>query len=327
MQTITPEGIAQLDAWCELFVDVFGVPPDAPQLLTLAELASVGADLHRSRRLRRVLSAFDQQQFRTAFSIRWDERDLKVVAFEGLEVHVDGADPSVSAQIASGNYERHVVAFLRQHLREGMHVVDAGANIGLYSLLAGRLVGPSGRVWSFEPNSENCRLLLTSAAHNGLRNIDLHPLALGDGRGYTFFTSALGSNGGLLDGTRQFLLDPSCKIVPVARLDDFGIDRVDLLKMDVEGAEGLLVQGARELIARCRPIVTAEFSNEMLTRVSGMSGASFLGFFRSLGYGAWLIDRSSHRLVPVGDIDGFASEFEGTVRIEDLALMPGELSV
>ena len=50
--------------------------------------------------------------------------------------------------------------------------------------------------------------------------------------------------------------------------------------MDVEGAEALLAEGATELIARCRPVVATEFSHAMLSRISGVSGAAFLRFFR-----------------------------------------------
>lgn len=311
-----------LDAWCQLFYDMFERVPSGQQRETLAALASNGTQLHRAQRLRRVLSAFDQQELRTGFTVRWDERDLQLVPVEGLGVHIDTADVAISAPLSLGVYERHLIDFFKAHVHEGMHVVDAGANIGLYSLLAAKLVGPGGRVWSFEPNSENARLLLASALLNGFKNVALHPVALGSERGYTFFTAAVGTNGGVLEQAKRSLTHPSCKIVPTARLDDFGIARVDLLKMDVEGAEGLLVQGAGELLARCRPIVTTEFSNEMLTRISSISGAAFLGLFRNQGYSVSMLDRSTHALIPVSDTDAFAAEFEGTCRIEDLVLLP-----
>ncbi len=318
---LAPDGNG-LDAWCQLFCDVFERVPNGQQVETLAALAANGTDLNRAQRYRRVLSTFDQQEFKTGFSVRWDERDLQLVPVEGLGVHIDTADVAISVPLSQGIYERHLIDFFKEHVREGMHVIDAGANIGLYSLLAAKLGGPGGRVWSFEPNSENARLLLASALLNGLNNVTLHPVALGRERGYTFFTSAVGSNGGVLEQARRSLTHPSCKIVPTARLDDFDIARVDLLKMDVEGAEGLLMQGAGELMARCRPIVTTEFSDEMLTRISGISGAAFLGLFRGQGYSVSLLDRSTHRLIPVSDTDAFAAEFEGNYRIDDLVLMP-----
>jgi FkbM family methyltransferase len=310
-----------LAAWQRIFCDVFAREPGPDQLSALAAMAAEPG-LAPAQRYRRVLAGFDQQEFKTGFSVRWDTPDTEMVDVEGLRLHVDKADSSVSMPLARGHYENHVLTFFKGFLREGMHVVDAGANIGLYSLLAARLVGPGGHVWSFEPNSENCRLLLAGALDNGLDNLSLHPLALGNERGYTYFTSALGSNGGVLEQAKRSVMHPSCRIVPMARLDDFALPRVDLLKMDVEGAEGLVMQGARDLIARCRPVVTAEFSDDMLTRISGMSGAAFLGLFRELRYSVWLMDRATHHILPIDDTDAFAATFAGTVRIEDLLMTP-----
>ncbi|AMO23598.1 hypothetical protein GCM10027034_38640 [Ramlibacter solisilvae] len=307
-----------------LFKVVFGREPTASQLKVLTHLGQEHG-LSQEQRFRRVIAAFDQQELKTGLTVRWGEPDLGTVLVEGVRIRIDKADVSVSAPLAAGVYERHMIDFFRRVLRPGMHVIDAGANIGLYSLLAARLVGSQGKVWSFEPNSENCRLLLLSATENGLADIiALQPVALGDHRGFTYFTSALGSNGGVLERAKQSLTHPSCKIVPLTRLDDFGIERVDLMKMDVEGAEPLLVQGGVQTIERCRPVVVAEFSCEMISRISHVAGADFLRFFQSRDYEVMLMNRKASKLVPIADIDGFAQEFEGTGRIEDLVLRPRE---
>jgi FkbM family methyltransferase len=311
----------EMAEWRRTFVDVFSREPGPEQLSVLAAMAREPG-MAPAQRYRRVLAGFDQQEFKTGFTVRRDTADTQVIEVEGLRLHVDKADTSVSMPLARGHYENHVLSFFKGFLREGMHVVDAGANIGLYSLLAGRLVGPTGHVWSFEPSSENCRLLLAGALDNALDNLSLHPLALGNERGYTYFTSALGSNGGVLERAKRSVTHPSCRIVPMARLDDFAIPRLDLLKMDVEGAEGLLMQGARDLVARCRPVITTEFSDEMLTRISGMSGRAFLGLFRELRYSVWLMDRQTHHILPINDTDAFAADFSGTVRIDDLLMTP-----
>jgi FkbM family methyltransferase len=312
----------ELDTWCRRFSDVFGAVPDASQILTLYQLASQSHDLEGSQCYRRILAAFDQQTLRTGFTVRWGPEDENVVAMEGFHLHLDRADVSVSVPVERGFYEKHLISFFKDYLREGMHVIDAGANIGLYTVLAAKLVGPSGKVWAFEPSSENCRLLLTSVGHNKLTNVSLQPVALGSERGYAHFISALGSNGGMVEESRRILSHPSCRIVPTARLDDFQIERVDLVKMDVEGAEGLLVKGAGELLERCRPVIATEFS-EMLIPISGMTAAQFLDFFRARNYTVFVVDRASHRLVPVGDTDAFAAQFvPGCGKIEDLVLMP-----
>ncbi|HSV45092.1 MAG TPA: FkbM family methyltransferase [Ramlibacter sp.] len=317
-----PQENTELAAWNAIFKDVFDVAPTPAQRAALQRLAGQATGLSRQQRLRRVLAAFDQQDLPTGMSVRWSEADVQTTSVEGLSLCLDQADVSVSAPLAAGVYEQHLVSFFKGFLKPGMHVVDAGANLGLYTLLAAGLVGPQGRVWSFEPNSENCRLLLVSALRNDLANIELHPVALGNGRGHMFFTSALGSNGGLVEEGKRNLTHPSCRIVPLARLDDFAIERADLVKMDVEGAEGLLVQGATQFLARHRPTIVAEFSHEMLNRISGMPGAAFLRLFTALGYRVSVFDKLTHQPHPVADTDAFAAEFVGTGRIEDLLLSP-----
>ena len=311
-------------AYQQAFQQIFGLMPSEAQLVVLRHMASGLGELTHHQTQRRVLAAFDQQDLRTGFAIRWDPSDIQVVKIEGARMHLDLADVSVSYPLSQGSYEYHTRSLFRRRVHAGMHVVDAGANIGLYTLLAARLVGPQGKVWSFEPNSENCRLLLASAFDNDLANIDLHPLALGNSRGYTFFTAGLGSNGGIVEQGKRSVAHPSCRIVPMCRLDDFDIPRLDFMKMDVEGAEGFLIEGAVETITRCRPVIIAEFSNEMLTRISGKTGAEFLRFFRQRNYAVFMLDKRTFKEVAIHDIDAFADEFVGTVRIEDLLLLPQE---
>ena len=122
-----------------------------------------------------------------------------------------------------------------------MTVVDVGANLGYYSLLASKLVGPSGRVIALEPNSENCRLLLSSLRLDGITNVQLIPVAADTATGWAYYSTHVGSNGGLIDDA-DLLRHPGV-VVPTFRLDDLVEQPVGLLKMDVEGAEGRVDQG------------------------------------------------------------------------------------
>jgi FkbM family methyltransferase len=203
-----------------------------------------------------------------------------------------------------------------------MTVVDIGADIGYYTLLAAGLVGEAGRVIAFEPNTENCRLILLSLRKNGLRNVTLFPLGLSGQAGLAFFSTHLGSNGGILPSEEATLLNPNCVVIPTMRLDDLLAETpIHLLKLDTEGAEGLIVGGARAVIERDRPIISSEFSTEMLGRVSGLSGRAYLDYFRSLGYKIFLIDRETSALLPIDDVASFLEEYV-LGRIEDLAFLP-----
>jgi hypothetical protein len=161
-----------------------------------------------------------------------------------------------------------------------------------------------------------------SVYKNNITNTTVFPLALGDEMGHALFTTAIGSNGGLISKTIDSLLRPSCTVVPMVRLDDILHERVDMLKMDVEGAEGLVIEGAKQVIEKHRPVVTSEFSLEMLPRVSRISGKDYLHYFKSNSYDLYYIDRETHKLVDINDIDMFLSNYGEPVRIEDLALIP-----
>ncbi len=172
-----------------------------------------------------------------------------------LYVRLD--DWVIGARISlSRTYEPHVAREARALLRPAMRVIDLGANIGYYTMLAAAHVGPSGSVLAFEPDPANGALLARSVAANGFRNVTLVPCAAA---GATAAVDLLldDSNGRLVAaGT------PGARRVQAVALDQLlGPDHpVDLIKMDIEGAEGLALAGMGRIIAASRPTIISEFS-------------------------------------------------------------------
>jgi FkbM family methyltransferase len=162
-----------------------------------------------------------------------------------------------------------------------MVMVDVGANIGCYSLLAARHLGPTGKVLAFEPGAGNVDLLTRSAVVNRFANIEDHPLAVAEKSGQVSF-SMDDSNGGINRGT----IGESAEWVRAVTLDDFlpADLRVDLVKIDIEGSEGLAIQGMRALLRRDRPVLFTEFTPGALPRFSGLSGEEYLDLLRQPGY-------------------------------------------
>ncbi len=310
------------EATLDLFRTLYGRAATAAEAERLAGIEALGL-ASPAARARHILARFDRQEHPSPFTVRFGADDLAYVPAHGAELAVDRADIALGGPLLhDGRYEDHLSRFLEDQIRPGMTVVDIGANIGYHTLLAAGRVGPTGRVLAFEPNSENCRLLLLSLRRSGLAHVTLFPVGLSDRAGAAYFSPHLGSNGGLLSPAEATLLNPNCVVIPTLRLDDLTADtRVDLIKLDTEGAEGLIVAGARRLLERDRPVVTSEFSTEMLGRVSGVTGREFLDGFRALGYRAHLIERGTGDLCPIDDpgafLDGFALG-----RIEDLAFLP-----
>lgn len=148
-----------------------------------------------------------------------------------------------------GTYERDKVELLSRHVRPGMVAYDIGANAGYYTLLLSRLVGPSGRVYAFEPLPENLVNLLHHVTVNGLANCELVAAAVSDGNGLAGFqVAASNSMGSITQGPAQLR-------VPTVSLDaltaGLGLPPPDFVKMDVEGAEGGVLAGATRLLGEC----------------------------------------------------------------------------
>lgn len=151
--------------------------------------------------------------------------------------------------------ERHL---LRRLLSPGMTVVDVGANIGYYLLLAKQCCGTPSRVICIEPSQENLPELKATIARNALSNVVLHEVALGDADGEIGLRT--GINSGVVEGNGGEYR------VPVRRLDRLVAEKVDFIKIDVEGFEGQVLSGAEALIAQWRPVVFLELHPHITKR-------------------------------------------------------------
>jgi FkbM family methyltransferase len=277
-------------------------------------------DLSQVQTIRRMLGAVEHQDAPTPFSVQITRDEAVHCAVGPVELLCDPADGAVAPGLRSGSYEPHLTAVFERFCKPGMTVVDVGANLGYFTLLASRLVGPAGRVIAVEPNSDNCRLLLSSLQDQGLTNIDLLPVACDTGTGWAYYSSHVGSNGGLVDD-RDLLARPGV-VVPTFRLDDLVEGPVGLLKLDVEGAEGRVVRGATRLIERDRPVVTSELKQEMLERVSEMSLADYLGYFERLGYRATMLDAATGTETPYPTMTALLRDWTDLEEIADVLLLP-----
>ena len=279
--------------------------------------------------VRQALGSVDRQRSPSPFSVRLSKADVAYVSVEGIEVALDTADRSVSAAIiADGFWEPHVEHVLRRFLAPGSVFVDIGANVGWHTFLASGIVGADGLVYAIEPNPDNARLIAHTIHRNELSNVQLVPFALGESTGFAAFRSAIGSNGGLFGQDEFDYLDPNVTIVPTMRFDDLAIARVDVIKIDVEGAEPIVLRGAAATIERDHPVIVFEFSCEMTERVGGVSPRDHLQMFESYGYELSLIEKPTGALVPVDDIDRLLADWGSRTRIEDfVARVPGGQAV
>jgi FkbM family methyltransferase len=150
-----------------------------------------------------------------------------------------------------GTYEHEKQTLMSRLVRPGMVVWDVGANAGFYMLAFSRLVGGDGKVYAFEPLAENTNNLLTHIRLNNIKNTRIVQAALAAETGLTGFSVAASNSMGHISQ------DESSYLVPTLTVDDFLARfpeaRPDLIKIDIEGAEGLLLSGASELLRHSAP--------------------------------------------------------------------------
>ena len=194
------------------------------------------------------------------------------------EMYVTTADTAIGRCIAeTRSYEPHVSGALAPLLVPGQYFVDIGANMGFFSLLAARAVGPEGRVFAFEPFQQNVKLLFLSARLNGFENITILPVAAAD-REALFFYDNMGSNGQIRETSADPELVLSSTLVASTTLDSAlsRVERLDVIKIDVEGAEYLALTGSRHLLERFRPTIFSELSPRSLESVSKVPATRYL---------------------------------------------------
>ncbi|MGV6859080.1 MAG: FkbM family methyltransferase [bacterium] len=209
---------------------------------------------------------------------------------------VDLHDRYVSHGCINNDWEPSESQYFIEHLGAGDTVLDIGANIGWFSLLAAKTIGPAGKVHAFEPRPETAKMLKRTLADNGLREqVSLWEYALSDSWGsleLAWSTNTDNPGGSFLaSDTSRLEKGFETANVKVAVLDDLLPDVApDLIKIDVEGAEPMVMAGSVNALRRKRPSILSELYPEQLSEVSNATPAQYIDQLASLGYGCFLLE-------------------------------------
>jgi FkbM family methyltransferase len=223
----------------------------------LTEAAAVGPD--RGRAILERLDGLVGRQGWTRNTETLADRPVTVTAEAG-DLLLSRSDRLITGHISEhGEYEPQLTAYLRENLRPGMTFVDIGANVGYFSVLASRLVGPEGAVIAVEPGPANVALLRSNLWRNGCANATVLPIAAHVRRGHA--QMVLSSGGGSGNWLQEGQVDDPAVLVPCAPLDDLlGDMPVDIVKCDAEGSDVFAIMGMRKAIAANPDIkIVAEF--------------------------------------------------------------------
>jgi FkbM family methyltransferase len=225
------------------------------------------------------------------------------IRVHGVDLVLNREDAVVSGALTLGCYERFELSLFEQMLWPGMSVVDVGANIGLYTAVAARGVGPAGAVLAIEPESRNCELIRQTVDLNGFRNVRVYQGALADrtGRGRLFLCTDNKADHRIYASRER----RAAVAIDVATFDDVArthaIARVDLVKIDVQGAEALVFAGMRDTLTANHDIrLLTEFWPWGIAQAGG-DPSRLLRSFRDLGFSIYELVGDSRRIEAVTD--------------------------
>lgn len=214
------------------------------------------------------------------------EGGVHLIEMEGYSLYVDPDDRAVGVHAITGSYEPHIKSVASRLIREGDTVIDIGANLGVFTAMAANLVGSAGRVISIEPNPRNCRYIEATSRANGWHWQQTHCVAASDRHGILSLHVA-GSNGSVAYASADPVSAMRASFVQGVRLDDvLRLDRLDLVKIDVEGHEQSALTGFVKHL-RFKPKLISEFMPTALPDPNG-----YLRMLHVLGYRLGVIEAS-----------------------------------
>jgi len=194
--------------------------------------------------------------------------------------------------------ERYETFFWERLIQPGQTILDVGANVGYYTLLAADRLGPNGVVYAFEPVNQNFHRLNDNLELNHFEHVIPVKYALGAeiNRSVKIYLGQ-DEEWGMSSITEHSARSGHTEIIPVNTLDHFvseyGLSQLDILKMDVEGYEPLVLQGGMQALRKYKPVLLIELFNEILARQQ-FSCEDVFSVLEHIGYAAFAIEKNLH---------------------------------
>ncbi len=212
-------------------------------------------------------------------------------------------------------YELKETRFFRRYLKAGMVFFDVGANVGYYSLLAADILN-DGSIHSFEPVGQQYEDLMENLQRNELTNVTVNRLIMSNRSGS--LDIHLGSEDNSGSASVEFVYreaDAGKETVECTTLDEYvkkhEIRQIDVIKIDTEGHETSVLQGAQETLQKFKPLLLIEVRGEMLEEI-GSSREQFYQQMKDLGYQAYELKRNGRPVKMLKPADGNLVVFSAT---------------
>lgn len=213
-------------------------------------------------------------------------------------------------------YEPEVTEIFLNEIQEGSVIIDIGANIGYFSLLGASKVGDIGKVFAFEPEPNNYKLLVKNIKLNGYENvIPIEKAVSNENKSTKLFLGKDSSMNSLIQGDNENTTSDSVPVDTI-NLDTYFNDhplksKIKLIKMDIEGAEMMALLGMRNLIKENKELVIITEFNPEFIRNSGFEPADFLSKLKEHGFDYKVIFEKDSQEQEISDL----SEIEDHVNL------------
>ena len=214
---------------------------------------------------------------------------------EDIKINLDLEDWIQKQIYFFGRYEveKKETLLWKKILKEGQTIFDIGANIGYYSLMASKRIG-NGKIYAFEPVKQTFERLTKNVKLNNFKNIKLNNLAVSNEVGTVDIYVANSKNTGTSSITKHMHFNGDKQTVKSVTIDHFiksnNIEAMDIVKIDVEGAEMMVIEGMEKSLRKFNPIVMIELIDERL-KAAGSSIKEAYDFFEKLNYKPYQLDR------------------------------------
>lgn len=227
-----------------------------------------------------------------SFSAMWSRAAPRRIRLRphGYQVVLDMRDWSERlAYFLGRHYDERMVELITRLTRPGDTFIDAGANVGMMTLVAAQIVGPRGRVHAIEPDPRMATRIRFAVRVNGLAHVKVHQCGLADEGGERALAIYKGSSGWSTFAVPSVNLGqaPGGSVeAKVLRADDLLLPVVTeplIVKIDVEGYETRAIRGMMEVIRRFRPLIITEMEPDLL-KAAGSSVDELWSALREVGY-------------------------------------------
>ena len=248
---------------------------------------------NRDQRVRAVARAVGWQ-----LKKRLTGRSCEVQVFGGLRLRCYPDSRGAGIMLYTrGLYDHDEMNFVRRYLRPGDGVVDVGANIGAYTLLAASILGREGRIVAFEPSPKAAARLKENVEINGLQNVQVHCVAVSETPGTVlFYRNQDNVNRIVVDGSREELQDETDLVTCVTLDDELANARFEFGKIDIEGAELMAFRGGQNVLRQGNPPVwLVELKDRLLSKYGG-SANELADLLRTCGFELGTYDADLGRL-------------------------------